>query len=490
MRRTVLTCAVLVAAFSGSAASDVIGPSPPAGEAQYLAFQIFTGSGDTKVPIGGQPVLREMPSAKDLDATARNIVARLGTTGDERHKLALIFGPISFDHSDAQVAAFVRSAFDIALAHNVAIGFHLDDSIYWGARRDLMSDARNVERSAFDGPLSTGRRLDWGPTPDKAPPQMCINAPAIEAEVRRRGTEVIGHAIRTGLDRLARAKHGELFAGVIVGWETMIGNDIDGRTLGYCAAANRGIKPGAPIAAIDRARVDAVAHFISLWSDAVVAAGVPATRIYAHIAFAAQLYQRSAVTVGGTTFIQRINFAPSEVAFGANRRAGFSTYPQAGIYDAIDAVVRGHGRAPWASAEGSNVAMGGLGPLSSGMSDETYLARMFNHGAAVVNIFGWGVGSADNGFREAAERPQAIAAYTKFLRDEALNEGPTATTVVDRLPKKIGRIRDTLPAWMQKSGGDAQVESLMQQLDAALKAGDLTRAEGLADKVLARIAGG
>ena len=378
--------------------------------------------------------------------------------------------------------------FDVAITQNVAVGFHLDDSIYWGGRRDLVSDARNVERSAFDGPLSTGRRLDWGPTPDKAPPQMCINARTIEAEVHRRGNDVIGKAIRTGLDRLARAKRSELFAGVIVGWETMIGNDVDGRTLGYCAAANRGIKPGDPVAAIDRARVDAVAHFITLWSDAVAAAGVPVSRIYAHIAFAAQLYQRNAVADGGATFIQRVNFAPSEVAFGENRRAGFSTYPQAGIYDAIDAEVHAHGGAPWASAEGSNVAMGPQGPMSSGTSDETYLARMFNHGAAIVNIFGWAVGDAGSGFRQAAERPAAIMAYAKFLRGEALIEGPAATTVMDRLPKKIAHIRDTLPGWMQKRGGDAEVQSLMQQLDAALKAGNLPSAEGLADRVLARIA--
>ncbi len=460
---------------------------PPSKETQYLAFQIFTGSAKTSVPIGGQSVLSEMPRAKDLDAAARDIVTRIGVTGTARNKLALIFGPVSFDHSDEQVAAFIASVFDIALARDVAVGFHLDDSIYWGARRDLIGDNRNVERSAFDGPLSKARRLDWGPTPDKAPPQMCINAPAIEAEVRRRGRDVIGKAIRAGLDRLTRARRGELFAGVIVGWETMIGNDTDGRALGYCAAANRGLKPGATIAAIDQARVDAVAHFISLWSASVAAANVPESRIYSHIAFAPQLYQRDAVG-GNATFAQQVNFAPAKVAFGAKRRAGFSVYPQAGIWEAIDAQVRAHGDAPWASVEGANVAMGPKGPMSSGMSDETYLARMFNRGAAVVNIFGWGVGGAGNGFRQAAERPDAVQSYRKFLRGEALVDGPVATTVVDRLPAKIARIHEKLPAWMQKRGGDAEVESLMRQLDAALRTGDLSKAEALADKVLAIIA--
>jgi hypothetical protein len=38
------------------------------------------------------------------------------------------------------------------------------------------------------------------------------------------------------------------------------------------------------------------------------------------------------------------------------------------------------------------------------MSMETYLARQFNHGAVLVNVFGWGIGEADNPFRIAAEK--------------------------------------------------------------------------------------
>ena len=160
MRRVFVAFALL----SLCTAAAVAEPDAPA-DATYLAFQIFTGSADTKVAIGGQPVLGAMPPVKALDVMAGNIIARIGATGDARRKLALVFGPISFDHSDAQAAALVRSAFDIAVARNVAVGFHLDDSIFWRARHDLIDDARNAERSAFNGPSSTGRRLDWGPSP-------------------------------------------------------------------------------------------------------------------------------------------------------------------------------------------------------------------------------------------------------------------------------------------------------------------------------------
>lgn len=50
------------------------------------------------------------------------------------------------------------------------------------------------------------------------------------------------------------------------------------------------------------------------------------------------------------------------------------------------------------------------------MNMETYLARMFNHGATLVNIFGWGIGDKDNPFRMATEGADSIAAYQKFLK--------------------------------------------------------------------------
>jgi hypothetical protein len=52
------------------------------------------------------------------------------------------------------------------------------------------------------------------------------------------------------------------------------------------------------------------------------------------------------------------------------------------------------------------------------MTMETYLARCFNHGATLVNVFGWGIGGTiapDNPFRVAAEEPAALDAYRKFL---------------------------------------------------------------------------
>ena len=52
---------------------------------------------------------------------------------------------------------------ELALETDVAVGFHLDDSMFWTRRKDLWSDPNNVEALDWDGTPSTGRRLDWAP---------------------------------------------------------------------------------------------------------------------------------------------------------------------------------------------------------------------------------------------------------------------------------------------------------------------------------------
>ncbi len=49
---------------------------------------------------------------------------------------------------------------------------------------------------------------------------------------------------------------------------------------------------------------------------------------------------------------------------------------------------------------------------------------------------------------------------------------------------KMQRIQAELPAWIQRTGGQAQVAPLMQQLDQHIKAQNLQSAETVADQVL------
>src|SRR6185503_6020369 len=105
--------------------------------------------------------------------------------------------------------------------------------------------------------------------------------------------------------------------------------------------------------------------------------------------------------------------------FGTHYNPGFSTYPQEGLMQQLYNELDKHGNPAWASSEGANISPA---TLTSGGSMETYLGWMFNHGAVLVTIFGWGVGSETNPFHLAASSDDAIQAYQKFLRGETLIE--------------------------------------------------------------------
>jgi hypothetical protein len=350
-----------------------------------------------------------------------------------------MLGPLCFEQSDAETTRFVELAFDLALETDVAVGFHIDDSMFWRSRKDLWSDPQNVEALDWDGTPNTSRRLDWSKTPTSAPPQMCFNSKVIQREVQQRSA-LLGKAIQTGVNRLQQLERPDLFAGVIVGSETMIGQDFKtGKYLGYRALLNRGFTREHPPADLDLEREKVVQEFIDHWTKGVAAAGVSPQKIYSHTAF----FPRRAFKLGGNqeiTYSQHNNFAPPSVAFGNHHRPGFSTYPAPGRFDDIYEELAKHRQVSWASCEGTNLQLGS-GPGQSGMTMETCLAKMFNHGATLVNIFSWGIGGEANkhmSFRVVTEGEEALKAYRKFLKGDPLTEAKTeALTLLERLPPKI-----------------------------------------------------
>ncbi len=478
-----------MAMMCAAAACAAQSPRKKESETRYLAFQVFTGSADPVIAIGdsGMQPLSAIPAELELAAFIEDLVHRIGTVGGGSHRLAVIFGPLAFDHTDAETRQLIDEAFSLALRYHVAIGFHIDDSMFWARRSDLWKRPENVEWVGWDGAAGTGRRIDWGPQPKKLPPQMCFNSPAILHEVRARAA-VIGRAIQAGRDRLVRQHQEALFAGVIAGWETQIGQDFDTRRPeGYHALFNRGFRKDRLPANPDTEREAVVRDFIDLWCRSLAEASVPADRIYSHTAFLSRRVF-DANSSHTETYAEHNHFALTSTAFGADHRPGFSTYPQPGLFEQLYTEVNRHGRAAWASSEGTNLQLGS-GPGQSGMNMETYLGRMFNHGAALVNLFSWGIGgeaNRQNPFRVVTEGEEALNAYRKFLRGERLQETLQPTnSYLERLPAKIHRIQSELPVWIQKTGRQAEVEPLMHQLDAALKAGDFTAAEKAADEILA-----
>ncbi len=362
---------------------------------QYLAFQVFTGAPSPNSALGdsGTQPLSSPPSKAVLKQFIQEIVDEIGSVGDQVHKLAFIIGPLAFDHTDAQLQQIIRDAFEIALELNVAVGFHIDDSMFWARRSDLWQNTQNVEWLDWDGTPNTGRRIDWGPQPTKFAPQMCFNSAAIQTEVTRLASEVIGTAIQQEVSQLIVQNRSELFAGVIVGWETQLSQDFDtNQFLGYCALTNLGFSQTNPPANLDAELEKVVQTFIERWASGIKQADIEPAKIYSHTSQISQAVFNT-MPPSDLSYSQINHFAPSDVSFGANYQPGFSTYPQTGQMQQLYDHLQEHGNPRWASAEGSTV---NPAVLESVVKTETYLAWMFNHNAALVNIFGWGIGTKED----------------------------------------------------------------------------------------------
>ena len=289
----------------------------------------------------------------------------------------------------------------------------------WGQRKDLLSNPDNIETADWKQIPNTARSLQWGFKPTKFPPQMCYNAPAIVAAVKDRAG-LIGAEIKRELAVLQSQGKEHLFAGVIAGSETRsvaeFGTD---RPLGFRALAHRGFSESNPPKDLDAERVSVVKEWMELWANSLHAGGVPRERIFCHIAFTDQGLRKADAK---ESYVEKVHFAPPEVAFSSAYRPGFSTYPGGSNVQGNPCRSGEHGSPGWISAEGTNVSPTSM-PGEPTM--ETYLGRMFNHGGVMVNVFSWGIGGEamrNNFFRRATENPEALGAYAKFLRGGELVE--------------------------------------------------------------------
>ena len=468
-------------------------------ETRYLVFQIFTYGPNLLTPTMGEgrnPQPARFPDKAPLRAYIEDIKGRIGAVGDLQTRLGVMLGTLSFDHSDAETTKFIELAFSLALETDVAIGFHIDDSMFWGSRKDLLSNPENIEALDWDGTPCTGRLLNWGKQPTFCAPQMCFNSKPIQREVQQRAA-VIGKAIQAGMNRLQQLKRPELFAGAIAGSETEIGQDFKtGKYLGYRALLNRGFSREHPPQDMDGEREKVVQEFIELWSKGLADAGVDPRKIYSHTCFLSHrafggddkdiTYMKRK---GEITYSQHNHFAPPWVAFGKYHRPGFSTYPQGGIYEDIYEELAKHQQVGWASCEGTNMQPAS-GPGQTGMNMETYLAKMFNHGATLCNVQSWGIGGPtmrNLGFRVVTEGEEALQAYRKFLKGIPLIEGQIVASLMDRLPPKIHQVQKGLSSWMHKTGHvdhAAEAAALMQKMQEQLKAKNFDEVERTADSLL------
>jgi hypothetical protein len=455
--------------FDGKASAE------PA-ETRYLLFQIFT-RGNVE-----NDAWHNFPPQGQIASVLDDISTKIGVVGDSKNKLGFCLGPISFDNSDAEVRTMIAQGFDLARKKNMAVAFHIDDHIFWEKRGDLIHDKANIEWIDFDGKPCTGRRLDWGPKPTKVAPQMCFNSPAIKKAVDKRAS-LIGTEIKHQLDRLKAEKREDLFAGIITGWETMIGPDYaTNHYTGYHALKNIGMASGPSDLLLDRELVKIVKVYIETWAGGLEQAGIPGNKIYCHLAFTPQ----GLASVHGLTYPQQVGFAIPSDAFSSYYRTGYSTYPSEGTFDQLHNELSRRGSPPWISAEGTNVVPDGM---SGEANMESYLAQMFNHGAVMVNIFSWGIGGEaerdKNMFRRVTENNEALNSYKKFLTGQTLKESPRPHGFSPiRFQAKVSKLQAMVPQWISKTHRPDLIKPKMQQLDQLIKTKEYEQAEKLADEML------
>ena len=474
---------LLLSAALLAGSGDVSAEKPVHSPTRYLAFQIFTGGFESDEMRVNFP-----PSPEDLRKTVNDLRDRIGLDGSEDRKLGFVVGPLSFDHTDDQVRVMIAAAFGIALDTGVAAGFHLDDSMFWGRLKELNA-VDNIEWLDWSRTPNTGRRLDWSSTPTKIMPQLCINSKAVKRAVARRAA-LIGEEVAKGIKKLAAAGKENLFLGVIAGWETQIGRDFDtGKYLGYCALTNAGFSAQKLPLDMDKARSDIIQDFAGCWARSLVKSGVPEGKVYSHIAYMSEamykIASRANPSVITGPYLQMINWTPPATAFCDACLPGFSTYPQLGHLEQWGEELKKHGNLPWASSEGTAIDPSEAERSGKGMGMEGYLGNLFNHGAVLVNIFGWRVGDSNNPFSKVAENDDALAAYRMFLSGEKLDEAPMPAPQLPPadLPDKVHKIQEVLPSWIQ-SNGPSRVKPLMENLDSALKEQRFEDAAKTADEIL------
>ena len=174
---------------------------------RYLAFQIFTGSLDSKEMRQGFP-----PPPESLQKTVIDLRERIGVVRTDGRRLGFVLGPIAFDNTDEQVLELIAAGFEIALNTGVAVGFHIDDSMFWG-RMEELNAPENLEWLDWKGTVNTGRRLDWSTKPMKIRPQLCLNSKALRRAVSKRAA-LLGTGIAEGVRKLQAVSRDDLFLGV------------------------------------------------------------------------------------------------------------------------------------------------------------------------------------------------------------------------------------------------------------------------------------
>ncbi len=387
-----------------------------------------------------------------LRGNVDNFKENLGTTGDGKTRQLGFGDRIPFFMSDELIIPrAIHESFNIAKRTNIAVHFNVDDHVDWVRRPDLWNwydpakkgydpaNRKNVEWYDWEGTPNKRRYF----TPEGAPsqsPHMCYNSPAVQKEITRIVSQIVGPALRKEIAELAKEHREYLFAGITVGQEPGFDDyskipplseippnsdaaSADARELlkqasrmmnedeaphskvGYCALTNDGYSRSHPPANFNQALVSINQRFAQFWDQQFVEAGIACSLLYTHVP--APLAQDDN------------NDAPISIAFNPYARPGWTTYPVETLANGLQPIYR-------ALAERGVTVWGGVEANATpnpAVHWEGYLASQFNHGAKLVGI---NSGASDatlmSHLTKGAFGDEAMAAYRKFLRGDTLIE--------------------------------------------------------------------
>ena len=387
---------------------------------KYLAFQLFI-SGSTE-PTGDYQPLNGFISPDEVEKFFIAVQSAVGKSSDPSRKPAVMIGPIALDFTNNEIATLINQSFKLAIHYDIAVGFHIDDGKFWAGRPDLWKNPDNVEWIDWNGTPNTSAGISW--VSSRLAPQMCFNSPMIKMAMHDFMTN-IAMDIQSNLAQLESVEKEYLYAGVIVGWEPGIYPDRDTKMLsGYHALRNKGFAANDLPADADQERVNILHEYMEWISEPFGSQGLPVSKTYSHTVFLPRNFYDSFVIInpdfGKETYAEVNSFSLPEIALGSHYSPGFSTYPLHGILDTIHALLPNAG---WASSEGTNM-IPDMPPAPSGFNMESYLARHYNYGCQLVNIFAFHIHGDPftDALNSVTEGADAITAYKKFLNGGVLKE--------------------------------------------------------------------
>jgi enterochelin esterase family protein len=425
---------------------------------------------------------------------AGELAERVGMKGDGKTRL-LGFGlPISTYEIEEQLPSRIRSAFAAARRHNLAVMLQFDFHLAWKNRPDLWNwfdpdklgydpnNKYNVEWHGWDGPPNKVRYLNWGVL-ERLPPNMCFTSKRTRAEVTRIVSRTIGPVLREQIGKLKAEGKEALFAGVLVGSEPSIDDyskadsectkmmkedGVPAGPLGYRALLDRGFSADKPPDDFRKALAKIVQETIAFWCEQFVDAGIPAEKLYPHVAAPAP--------------IEMMN-APIWTAFNKYSRPGWTTYAVGvlgesfkPIYDELEK----RGNPTWAGVEAN------AGIPGSVVDWETYLAWHYNHGCVLVGLNTGATGKdLPKRLSDSAFGAEAIAAYRKFLMGRPLVEKAVSLDRPEfRIQAKMKRVRAGVERWHSSGKDPSAIGKLMESAQPLADAGKLRELEKLVDQAL------